>query len=127
MTQQTLTAREQKKEKQILKGEHRHTNHIENGQRVRRSLWQPGPALLCFNFFPTAQKNEMLCQPANGTTCPYLSGFAFVPPTSIPFSKHEALTNTIKININLSKAKRTVFCQRTDYNCKLETVLNKTV
>jgi len=36
-----------------LTGEQRHTDHIENGQRVsRHSL----PTLLCFNFFPTAQK-----------------------------------------------------------------------
>jgi len=41
------------KKKTILTGEHRHTKDTTNGQRVsRHSL----PALLCFNFFPTAQK-----------------------------------------------------------------------
>ena len=42
-----------KKKQTILTGEHGHKNDTTNGQRVsRHSL----PALLCFNFFPTAQK-----------------------------------------------------------------------
>lgn len=69
-------------------------NDTTNGQRVsRHSL----PTLLCFNFFPTAQ-NILNCHRTNGT-------FGFALPTSRPFSK----------------TKRAVFCQRTDYNCKLET------
>jgi hypothetical protein len=37
-----------------LTGEHRHKNDTTNGQGVsQHSL----PTILCFNFFPTAQKN----------------------------------------------------------------------
>jgi hypothetical protein len=53
-----------------LTGEHRHKNDTTNGQGVsQHSL----PTILCFNFFPTAQKKfNFYCHRTNGT-------FAFAP------------------------------------------------
>jgi hypothetical protein len=66
-----------------------HTDHISNGQRVSRySL----PPLLCFNFFPIAQKKlNFYCRSINGT-------FSFAPT---------AQTNPS------AKAKEPFFSQRT--------------
>jgi len=62
-----------------LTGEHSHTNYIKIGQRVsRHSL----PTLLCFIFFPTAQKKlNFYCHRTNGT-------FAFAPTAqAVPSAK----------------------------------------
>jgi hypothetical protein len=50
-----------------------HTDHISNGQRVSRHSF---PTLLCFNFFPTAQKKlKFYCHRTFGT-------FAFAATTN---------------------------------------------
>jgi len=61
-----------------LTGDKRHSNDITNGQRViQNSL----PTLLCFNFFPTAQKKlKFYASRTNGT-------FAFARHTSQRFAK----------------------------------------
>ncbi|QLH30374.1 MAG: hypothetical protein HWD63_13980 [Candidatus Parvibacillus calidus] len=63
------------KEKQILTGEQRHTDHIDNGQRVSRHSLPTH----CFYFSSPAFLKTILSHPASGT-------FGFAQHTSQPFA-----------------------------------------
>jgi hypothetical protein len=77
-----------------LKSDQIHTDHILNEQResLPIAIGNSLPTLLCFNFFPTAQKKLIFyCHRTNGT-------FVFIPHTSP----------------TLRKTKRATFCPRTN-------------